>query len=192
MQTNKIQELEGKILKLKGQLNANHKTMSTMKVYANNVPLNEVIAKIKEKLNKGIRASAIAVYCAMEAHVNTNCEVNVSQERISSEIGLSREYVNFLIGKLAEAGIIRKIRRGLKQVNQYILEVKKAMMSIVNELTELYIEMARQKKSTYINKNKNKTGYTGTWTGYNEEDKDINLLEKKLLGRIDIDEILLE
>lgn len=172
--------LNQKIQEIKERLNKDHKAIQTMKIYSNNVPVNEVISIIGCKLPKGIRGASIAVYFALEGHANATCEVNTSQETLARETGYSREYVNYIIGQLHTIGLIQKIRRGLKQVNQYILTVKKNIVEALNELKELYIQIQKDKRQHQQKKYNN--GKSSTFNNYEQRTYDFDDLERKLLG----------
>jgi predicted transcriptional regulator len=171
--------LKAKIQEIKEKLNKDHKTIQSMKIYSNNVPVNEVISIINNKLPKGIRGAAIAVYFALEGHANSSCEVNTSQQTLANETGYSREYVNYIIGQLHSIGLIQRIRRGLKQVNQYILTVKKNIVEILSELKELYIQMQKEKREQ---QQKNYNNKPSTFNNFKQRNYDFEDLEKKLLG----------
>jgi len=178
--------LKEKIEKLKEKLNKEYKHIPTTKVYSNHVPINTKLEKLR-LLPSGLRGAASLVYDALEAHCNEKYEVYASQSTLAIETGYSREWVNYIIKKLVEVGLINKKRRGLNISNLYTLIVKKAMCVIVDEIKNILIEIKKHEKEE---KQKNyKNTKKREFTDYDQRNYDYDELEKALLGETEIDDI---
>jgi hypothetical protein len=176
--------LKEKVEQLLDKLNKEHKQTASVKVYSNNVPISDKLAAIK-KLPLGLRGAASLVYDALEGHADEKQEVYASQLTIANETGYSRCWVNFILSKLEEIGLINKIRRGLTKTNIYILTVKKSVVDIVKQLKELYIQIQkeRKEKSKKINNMKrSKNSNFNNFEQRNYSDDELSELEAKLLG----------
>ena len=167
--------IKQKIEEIKSQLRNKYQSIPTMKVYSNHVPVNIKLKKIKA-LPTGLRGAASLVYDVLEAHCSKEYEVYASQVTIASECGYSREWVNYIIQRLVQIGLISKIRRGLNMSNIYILIVKKEMCTYLEEIKNLLIQDKKQ------NKAKNKFSKKDTFNDYDQRTYDFNALEKGLLG----------
>lgn len=182
-----IQETEEKKKKAHDNFLSKHSPLK-MKPYSNNVPVNEIIDVINKKVPKGLKNAAKAVYFSLEAHANKACYANPAQATIASECDMSREYVCYILKKLDEAGIIKKIRRGLTYCNIYILVIKQKLMEDLQSEIELNITLATLKKQ--LNKTKNnkiqtKENKKSTFNNYNQRKYNFENLEGLLLGNIE-------
>jgi hypothetical protein len=128
------------------ELNKQFKTITTMKIYSDRVPINKKIELLKQ-LPVRIRGTASLVYDALEGHANDEYKVFASQETIAKEIGYTREHVNYIIGLLHQIGLIKKIRRGVNKTNEYILTMKQMMISILEEKTNIEKEEEKNKQA---------------------------------------------
>jgi DNA-binding Lrp family transcriptional regulator len=179
--------LKQKLEQIKARLNQEYKSIDTMKVYSNHVPVNIKIKKLST-LPSRLRGAASLVYDAMEAHCNKDFQVYATQQTIAKETGYSREWVNHIIQLLVDVGLIEKIRRGLKQPNLYTLIIKKKISSIINEIKFVLIEIARGKKKKQSEKNSYSQNKR-TFTDYDQRSYDYDALEKVALGEMEIDDL---
>lgn len=144
---------------LKQQLREKYMPVKSLKVFSNGYAVNSKLEFIKS-LDKGVRGVCSQILDFFEARVNTDIEkesymiVYASQQQIADQLGYTREYISTCISSMCSMVNcpFKKVRQGLNKANYYIMETKKELIELLQNIYSAENKEKIQEKKTYCNK----------------------------------------